>query len=58
MKKVEKSMLENIFAGDGDQRNCGIVGLVIGISLPFSVTPAGAGVLAAAILTGASMNCF
>jgi hypothetical protein len=56
MKKLELNQMENLEGGD--QRNCGVVGLVIGASALFSWTGVGAGICAGAILTGASMGCF
>ena len=57
MKKLELKQMENLNGGVSD-RNCAVIGLVIGVSLAFSWTGVGVGVLAGAVLTGASADCF
>jgi hypothetical protein len=57
MKKLELNQMENL-EGLGKNRNCAVVGLVMGISAAFAWTGVGAGIFAGAVLTGASMECF
>ena len=56
MKKLELNQMENLNGEGMNQRNCGITGLVIIAAVFFG--PVGWGISAAAVLTGASGNCF
>jgi hypothetical protein len=57
MKKLELNQMENL-EGSVSNRNCSIIGLTIGISAAFAWTGVGIGILAGAVLTGASSGCF
>ena len=57
MKKLELNQMENLEGGVSN-RNCAVIGLVIGISAAFSWTGVGVGIFAGAILTGANSDCF
>jgi|688.fasta_scaffold631906_1 hypothetical protein len=58
MKKLELNQMENLEGGGSNQRNCGVMGLVIGVSAIFCWTGVGAGICAGAILTAANSDCF
>lgn len=61
MKRLELNQMEVFLGGKkdgGHNRQCSVIGLVIGLSAPFFWTGVGAGILAGAVLTGANTGCF